>query len=72
MVLVPAKIVGNVIARLHEAIAKSLQSASLRESYVKMGVSPGASPTPEEARACFKSEVERYAKLVKVIGLKIE
>lgn len=72
MLLVPAGTPKNVIARLHQAITKSLQSASLRENYAKMGVLPGASATPEDARAYFKSEVERYAKLVKEIGLKIE
>jgi tripartite-type tricarboxylate transporter receptor subunit TctC len=72
MLLVPAKTPKHVIARLHEAITKSLQSASLRESYAKMGALPGGSATPEEARAYFVSEIERYAKLVKAIGLKIE
>ena len=72
MVLVPARTPKNVIARLHEAITKSLQSASLRESYAKMGALPGGSATPEQARAYLVSEIERYAKLVKAIGLKIE
>lgn len=72
MVLVPAKTPKNIVARLHEAITKSLQAASLRESYAKMGALPGGSATPEEARAYFTAEVDRYAKLVKVIGLKIE
>ena len=72
MVLVPAGTPKNVIARLHEAIAKSLQSAGLRENYAKMGVLPGGSATPEEARTYLASEIERYAKLVKAIGLKIE
>jgi tripartite-type tricarboxylate transporter receptor subunit TctC len=72
MLLVPAKMPKHVIARLHEAITKSLQSASLRESYAKIGALPGGSATPEEARAYFVSEIERYAKLVKAIGLKIE
>jgi tripartite-type tricarboxylate transporter receptor subunit TctC len=72
MLLVPAKAPKQVIARLHDAITKSLQSASLRESYAKMGALPGGSATPEEARAYFVSEIERYAKLVKAIGLKVE
>lgn len=72
MMLVPAKTPKHAVARLHEAIVKSLQLQGLRESYAKMGALPGASPTPEEARAYFKSEVERYANLVKAIGLKIE
>jgi tripartite-type tricarboxylate transporter receptor subunit TctC len=72
MLLVPAKTPKYVIARLHEAIVKSLQLQNLRESYAKMGALPGGNATPQEARAYFVSEVERYAKLVKAIGLKIE
>lgn len=71
MMLVPAKTPKKVIARLHQAIATALRSESLRESYAKMGVKPAGSPTPEEARAHLVSEIERYAKLVKAIGLKI-
>ena len=51
MVLVPAGTPKSLIARLHEAIVKSLQLQSLRESYAKMGALPGASPTPEKALA---------------------
>jgi hypothetical protein len=37
-----------------------------------MDALPGGSATPEEARAYFAPEVERYAKLVKVVWSKIE
>jgi hypothetical protein len=37
-----------------------------------MGALLGGSATSEEARAYFASEIERHAKLVKAIGLKIE
>jgi len=33
-----------------------------------MGVLPGGSATPEEARIFRGSEVEQYAKLVKAVG----
>jgi tripartite-type tricarboxylate transporter receptor subunit TctC len=72
MMFVPAKTPQEVVARLHGAIVKSLQSQRLLDSYARMGALPGASPTPQEARTYFLSEVERYAKLVKAIGLKIE
>jgi len=71
-VLVPAGTPKPIIARLHGAIAKSLQSAGLRETYSKMGVMPEGSSTPEDARAYLTSEIGRYAKLVKAIGLKID
>jgi hypothetical protein len=52
-----------VIARLHEAITKSPQSASLRESYAKMGALPGGSADAGRSARVFVSEIERYAKL---------
>ena len=72
MLLVPPGTPKNVSAKLHQTIVKALQSKSLQESYAKIGVLTGASATPEAARAYLKSEVERYAKRVKMIGLKIE
>lgn len=72
MLLVPAGTPENAVALLHGAVTRALQSASLRESYARMGALPGASATPEEARAHLLSEIGRYARLVKAIGLKIE
>ena len=62
----------DIIGRLHQAVVRSLQSPTLPETFARTGVLPGASSSPEEARRYFAAEVERYAKLVKQIGLKIE
>jgi tripartite-type tricarboxylate transporter receptor subunit TctC len=72
MMLAPAGTPKPVLARLHQVIGKSLQSPVLLENFAKLGVLPGASASPEEARTYFASEIERYAKLVKQIGLKID
>jgi tripartite-type tricarboxylate transporter receptor subunit TctC len=72
MMLAPAGTPKPILGRLHEAILKSLRSESLRESLSKMGVSAGGSSTPEEARAHLLSEMERYRRLVKAIGLKLQ
>jgi tripartite-type tricarboxylate transporter receptor subunit TctC len=72
MVLAPAGTPKPVIERVHAAVVKSLQAESVRESFVKMGVSAGASATPAEARAHLLAEMERYRKLVKAIGLKLQ
>ena len=68
----PAGTPKPIMTRRHSTIVKSLQSPALLESLNKLGVLPGASASPEEARAYFASEVERYAKLVKQIGLKVD
>ena len=43
----------------------------MRERYSGMGVDPAPS-TPERAAAYLKSETDKYAKVVKAIGLRIE
>jgi tripartite-type tricarboxylate transporter receptor subunit TctC len=72
MMLAPAGTPTPILARLNQSITKSLRSPALLDSFAKMGVLPGASATPEEARTYFASEIERYSKLVKQIGLKID
>ena len=72
MMLAPAATPQPVIDRLHATIQKSLQSQALVDNLAKMGVLPGASASPTEARAYFAAEVDRYAKLVRQIGLKID
>jgi tripartite-type tricarboxylate transporter receptor subunit TctC len=72
MMLAPAATPKPIVGRLHQSIVKSLQSSALQDNFSKMGVLSGASANPEEARAYFAAEIDRYAKLVKQIGLKID
>jgi tripartite-type tricarboxylate transporter receptor subunit TctC len=71
MLLVPAATSKDVIARLNDGALKALGSAEVRERYAGMGVDPTPS-TPERAMAYLKSETDKYAKVVKAIGLRIE
>ena len=70
--LAPAGTPKPILARLHQTIVKSLQSPALQETFTKLGVLPGASASSDDARRYFAAEVDRYAKLVKQIGLKID
>ena len=72
MLLAPTGTPRPILARLHQAVVKSLQAPALQESFTRLGVLPGASASPDDARRYFAAEVERYAKLVKQIGLKAE
>jgi len=49
-----------------------LRAEPLRESFGKRGVSARGSSSPEEARAQLIADMERYRKLVKAIGLKLQ
>jgi tripartite-type tricarboxylate transporter receptor subunit TctC len=71
MLLVPAATPKDVVARLNREAVKVLEAADVRERYAGMGVEPAPS-TPERAAAYLKSETEKYAKVVKAIGLRIE
>lgn len=50
---------------------ESARRPDVRERYAGMGVYPTPS-TPERASAYLRSETEKYAKVVKAIGLRIE
>jgi tripartite-type tricarboxylate transporter receptor subunit TctC len=71
MLLVPAAASKEVVARLHDTIVKALGAPDVRERYAGMGVDPTPS-TPDRAAAYLKSETDKYAKVVKAIGLRIE
>ncbi len=71
MLLVPAATPRDIVARLNREAVKALGAADVRERYAAMGVEAAGS-TPEQAGAYLKSETEKYAKVVKAIGLRIE
>lgn len=71
MLLVPAATPKDVIARLNREAVRALESQDVRERYAGMGVEPRGSTTAE-AIAYLRSETDKYAKVVKAIGLRIE
>jgi len=71
MLLVPVATPKDVVARLNDVAVKALGASDVRERYAGMGVDPTPS-TPERAAAYLKSETDKYAKVVKAIGLRIE
>lgn len=71
MLLVPAATPKDIVARLNQETVKALGAADVRERYAGMGVD-AASSTPEQALGYLKSETQKYAKVVKAIGLRIE
>jgi tripartite-type tricarboxylate transporter receptor subunit TctC len=61
----------DVIARLNAEILKALQSPDIKERLATLGAAPGGG-SPEDLGAYFKSEVEKFGKIVRALGLKIE
>ena len=70
-VLVPAATPRDIIKRLDAELVKVVASADLRDRFAALGVEP-SSKTAEQMAAYLKSEIDKYGKIVRAIGLKIE
>jgi tripartite-type tricarboxylate transporter receptor subunit TctC len=70
-VFAPAGTPKNVIARLDSELAKAVNAADVRERFTAIGVDP-ASKSAEEMARYLKTEIDKYGKIVRAIGLKID
>ena len=62
----------EVVNRLHAALVKIAQNPQLKEQLANIGIDAEASASPAEARAYRASEVEKWGRLVRTIGVKAE
>jgi tripartite-type tricarboxylate transporter receptor subunit TctC len=67
----PARTPRTIVNRLNGEINRMLQQPDVRERFKSLGVSP-LGGTPEDLGNLLKSEIARYAKLVKDANVKIE
>lgn len=70
-ILVPAKTPREIIARLNEGIVKSLNDKELREKMIERGADP-ISSAPDQFASFLRGDMERWAKIVKTSGIKLE
>ena len=70
-ILAPAGTPREIVNRLNSEIHKALASADLKQRLANSGVEPLVS-TPEHFADFIKSEMVRYAKVIKDAGIKIE
>ena len=70
-VFAPAGTPKNVIARLDAELAKAVNAPDVRERFTAIGVEP-ASKSSEEMTRYLKNEIDKYGKIVRAIGLKID
>jgi tripartite-type tricarboxylate transporter receptor subunit TctC len=68
---VPAKTLPAVVAKLSQEIARVLRLPDVRERLLSQGMEPTSS-TPEEFSAYIRSEMTKWAKVVKASGAKAE
>jgi tripartite-type tricarboxylate transporter receptor subunit TctC len=70
-VLVPAGTPPAVVARLNAAIVKSMADPAVRRPLAGMGIEP-LSSTPEEFATLIRTELPKWAKVIKASGARIE
>jgi tripartite-type tricarboxylate transporter receptor subunit TctC len=60
------------VRKLHAAINGAVQSTVVRERFLRMGLDPVPSDSPESVTAFMKSEVDRWGPVVRSVGLKLD
>ncbi len=70
-ILVPAGTPKEIVAKLHEAAAKAIAEPDVKQRLDVLGYVP-LNSTAEEATARFKSDGEKWAKVIKDSGMKPE
>jgi tripartite-type tricarboxylate transporter receptor subunit TctC len=71
-VFAPAGTPKAIVGRLHAGIIKAMQTPEVKAKLEGIGADGSVSRSPEEYAALVKSDTERYARVIKDIGLKID
>ncbi len=67
----PAKTPKRIIARLNEAVVRVVHTPEIQAQFLALGADPVGS-NPEEFAAFVRRDMEKYAKVVKLSGAKID
>jgi tripartite-type tricarboxylate transporter receptor subunit TctC len=70
-IIVPSATPRDIVSRLNAGFISTLKAPELRKRMAEMGLEPAGS-TPEEFDALIRSEIEKWAKVVKFAGIKPE
>jgi tripartite-type tricarboxylate transporter receptor subunit TctC len=70
-IFVPAATPKDIVARLDAELVKAVNSPDVRERFAALGAEP-ASRTSEQMAVYLRSEIDKYGKIVRAIGLKID
>lgn len=69
--MAPANTPKDIVAKLHKAVVSALQDPGVRERFQASGADPVGN-TPEEFAALVRSDMAKWAKVVKAAGIKPE
>jgi tripartite-type tricarboxylate transporter receptor subunit TctC len=70
--LVPAGTSPDIVKRLHSGIGKVLQEPDTRRHFVEDGMEITPSPSPSDFATLIRSDLDKWAKVVKKAGIKLE
>ena len=70
-ILAPAKTPPAIVQRLHQAIARVVSSPDYTKFIAQQGAEPGLLG-PDEFGAVIRTDIERWGKLVKAVGIKLD
>jgi tripartite-type tricarboxylate transporter receptor subunit TctC len=70
-ILAPAKTPREIVLKLNAEIARALASRDVADRLVTQGHEPHPS-TPEQMRDYTQRELERWGKIIKTAGIKLE
>jgi tripartite-type tricarboxylate transporter receptor subunit TctC len=69
--LAPAGTPKSVVDKIHAEVVRIVQLPDVRERFTSLGMEP-VGDTPEQFAAHIRNELDKYAKLVKASGAKID
>ena len=69
--LAPAGTPRDIVTKLNQAVVKALASADMRERLAAQGADPVGN-TPDQFAAFIKAEIDKWAKIVKASGARID
>ena len=69
--LLPIKTPRDIVAKLHDAAVKTVNTPSVREKLIDVGADP-LTMTPEEFGRFLRADIEKWDKVVKAAGVRIE
>ena len=67
----PAAMPAPILEKIHDAVAKIVRQPDIRDKLIGLGAEPALS-TPDEFAALIKSEIVKWAKVVKDSGAKLD
>ena len=68
---VPSKTPREIVARLHDAAVKTVNTPAVRDKLIETGADP-LTMTPEEFTKFIRADIEMWARVVKAAGIKVE